>query len=183
MYYIDVSERGGDVIWFMHDKSVSEEKFSAEDAVTIGKDFLDAHGISGMKDNYYVAQSGMVTVNFAYVDGDVVCYPDLIKVKVSLDTGEVVGMEAKRYYTSHHDRNLAKPLVSIDAARSVLNSKIEILSEGLAVIPTDWATEKLTYEFKGRVDEKEFIVYVDAATGKEEKIFMIVDTPGGRMTV
>lgn len=183
MFYINVSLQGGKVIWFMQDKQVSDEKISEEEAITIGKNFLDAHGIYGMKDNYYITQNGTTTINFAYVDGDVICYPDLIKVKVALDTGEVVGIEAKRYYTSHMERNLSKPLVSIDMARNVLNSRIQILSEGLAIIPTEWSTEKLAYEFKGRVDEKEFIVYVDAKTGKEEKIFMIVNTPGGTMTM
>ena len=45
-------------------------------------------------------------MNFAYRDGDVVVYPDLIKVKLSLNDGQVVGFESKNYLISHRVRNI-----------------------------------------------------------------------------
>jgi hypothetical protein len=68
-------------------------------------------------------------------------------------------------------------------AKKKLNPKLEILSEGMAIIPTDWQTELTTYEFKGKVDEKNFIVYINVENGKEEKVFMIIDTPGGTLAI
>ena len=53
----------------------------------------------------------------------------------------------------------------------------------MAIIPTDWQTELTTYEFKGKVDEKNFIVYINVENGKEEKVFMIIDTPGGTLAI
>ncbi len=116
-------------------------------------------------------------------NNSIVCYPDLLKVKVALDTGDIIGLEAQSYYSSHHERSLEKPQITIDEARSKINKNLNIFSEGMAIIPTDWKTELLTYEFKGKVNENEFIVYVNAMTGKEEKIFMIVNTPNGVLTV
>ena len=53
----------------------------------------------------------------------------------------------------------------------------------MAIIPTEWKTEILCYEFKGKVDEREFLVYINVETGKEEDILVILDTPGGTLTV
>lgn len=182
-FYIDVTENGGEVLWFMHKRDIGEEKLIFEEAKAKALEFLDKHGFKSMKETYYISENAMVTINFAYLDGDVVCYPDLLKVKVALDDGSIIGLEAQSYFSSHHERNIEMPSISIEEAREKLNSNIEIFSEGMAIIPTDWKTELLTYEFKGRVDENDFIVYVNAMTGKEEKIFMIVETPNGVLTV
>ena len=71
----------------------------------------------------------------------------------------------------------------MEEAKAKLNPKLEILSEGKAIIPTDFQTELTTYEFKGKIGENNFIVYVNVENGKEEKIFMILDTPGGTLAI
>ena len=37
-------------------------------------------------------------------------------------------------------------------------------------------------ELKGTIDEMDFLVYVNAETGKEEDILLIVNTPNGTLT-
>ena len=59
---------------------------------------------------------------------------------------------------------------------------IEIKSEGLAIIPTEWNTEILCYEFKGKVEDIDFIAYINAETGEEEDILIITNTPNGTLT-
>lgn len=194
---IDVSVQGGKVIWFLVAGSgdsiqVLEENKAGSlldfnQAKEFALAFLKAHEIENMKETYYITENGMVTINFAYVEkdtnlGDIVCYPDLLKVKVSLVDGSVIGMEAQSYYSSHHARKITLPKISIEEAKAKINQRLEIVSEGIAVIPTDFKTELTTYEFKGRIDENEFIVYVNVETGDEEKIFMILETPNGVLT-
>lgn len=181
--YVDVSIQGGEILWCMSDAKVSGEKISVEQSKEIAKTFLESHGISNMQDTYYISENGMATINFAYKDGEIICYPDLIKVKVSLSDGSIIGMEAQSYYSSHTDRTYKNSKISIEEARKKINSSVDIYYEGLALIPTDWKTEVLTYEIKGRVDENDFIVYINAETGREEKIFMIVNTPNGILTI
>jgi len=60
---------------------------------------------------------------------------------------------------------------------------VEILSSGLAIIPTNYKTEIFTYEFKGKLNNRDFLVYINAETGKEENILMIIDTPNGILTM
>lgn len=52
----------------------------------------------------------------------------------------------------------------------------------MAIIPTKWKTEILCYEFKGKINNTDFLVYVNANTGKEENILIIIDTPNGILT-
>jgi germination protein YpeB len=181
--YVDVSIQGGKVLWCMSNIQISGEKISVEQAKEQAKQFLDSHGIFNMQDTYYISENGMATINFAYKDEEIVCYPDLIKVKVSLTDGSIIGMEAQSYYSSHTDRNYKKRKVTLEEARKKINPDVDVYYEGLALIPTDWKTEVLTYEFKGRVGENDFIVYINTETGREEKIFMIVNTPNGILTV
>ena len=70
----------------------------------------------------------------------------------------------------------------MDEAKSKLNKNLEITSEGLAIIPTEWRTEIFCYEFKGKVDNTDFLVYINAKTGREENILVIIDTPDGILT-
>ena len=64
-----------------------------------------------------------------------------------------------------------------------MNPDLEIIDEGMAIIPTEWKTEILCYEFKGKANDREFLVYINCETGKEEDILVILDTPGGTLTV
>ena len=73
-------------------------------------------------------------------------------------------------------------IISKEKAKEVLNKDLEIMSEGLALIPTKWHTEVYCWEFKGKVEDNEFLVYINAQTGKEEDILLIVNTPDGTLT-
>ena len=109
-------------------------------------------------------------------------YPDLVKVKVALDDGEILGIETNGYLNNHEIRNIPNPEISKEQARKKLNNNLEIISEDLAIIPTEWKTEIFCYEFKGKVKDLDFLVYINAKTGEEESILVIIDTPNGILT-
>ena len=136
-----------------------------------------------MKETYYLKQEGIMTINYAYVQNDVVMYPDLIKVKVALDNGDILGVETTGYLNNHTERNLSNVKISIDEAKKTLNNRLNIESQGMAVIPTEWQSEILCYEFKGKVQDTEFLVYINAENGREEDILVIKDTPNGILTM
>ena len=110
-------------------------------------------------------------------------YPDLIKVKVALDNGDVLGIETTGYLNSHEERNLPVVKISKEESKKNINPKLEVASEGLAVIPTEFQTEIFCWEFKGKVDDTEFLVYINAETGREEDILIIQNTPDGILTM
>ena len=124
-----------------------------------------------MKETYYLKQEGIVTINYAYEQNGITMYPDLIKLKVALDNGEVLGIETTGYLNSHEQRNLPSPKISKEDAKKTLNKNLQITSDDLAVIPTKYQTEILCWEFKGSVDGTEFLVYINAENGNIVKSF------------
>ena len=73
--------------------------------------------------------------------------------------------------------------ITIDEARATLNPNLKILSEKKAVIPKDDKTEKYCYEFKGVVENRNFLVYINVETGEEEEILVILETERGTLTI
>ena len=179
---VSISEKGGHVIYMERNRDVSAEVISQEEADKKAKEYLKAKGFDNMKETYYLKQSGIVTINYAYVQDDVIMYPDLIKVKVALDNGEILGIETTGYLNSHTKRNIEEPKVTKEEAKQSLNKDLNIESEELAIIPTEWRTEVLCWEFEGNIEGLDFIVYVNAETGKEEDLLIITNTPNGTLT-
>ena len=180
---ISVSKKGGHIVNMNTNREISVESISQEEANNKGKEFLTSKGFENMKETYYLKQEGIVTINYAATQDDVVLYPDLIKVKVALDNGEVLGVETTGYLNNHTIRDVSNVKITVDEAKSSLNQDLQIESQGLAVIPTEWKSEILCYEFKGKVDDKEFLVYINAENGREEDILIITDTPNGTLVM
>lgn len=180
---ISVSKKGGHIIYMNSNRTVNSEIISQEEANEKGKEFLNNKGLNNMKETYYLKQDGIATINYAYTQNDVVVYSDLVKVKVALDNGEVLGIETTGYLNNHTQRDTSKVKISKEEAKKTLNKDLEISSEGLAIIPTEYNTEILCYEFKGKVDDREFLVYINAENGREEDILIITNTPNGTLTM
>ena len=180
---ISVSKKGGHIVAMNSNRDVNTEILTQEEAGKKAKEFLDSKGFTNMEETYYLKQEGIVTINYAYSQNDVIMYPDLIKVKVALDNGEVLGIETTGYLNNHTERNVDNVNITMEEAKKNLNKDLEIKSQGLAVIPTEWQTEILCYEFKGTVDNREFLVYINSENGREEDILIITNTPNGTLTM
>ena len=181
---ISVSKKGGHIVYMNTNRDVNTEIISQEEANQKGKDFLTSKGFPNMKETYFLKQQGIVTINYAYMQDNVIMYPDLIKVKVALDNGEVLGIETTGYLNNHvENRDISNIKITEEEAKKDLNTDLEIISSGLAVIPTEWKSEILCYEFKGKVDDREFLVYINAENGREEDILIITNTPNGTLAM
>lgn len=165
------------------DKKVREENISVEEGKKRGKEFLNKLGIDNMTETYYQKTENMIVINYAATQDGVILYPDLIKVKISLDDGKVYGVEAAGYIFNHTTRNNLKPSISLQKAKSILNSSIEIISSDMALIPTESNSEILTYEFKGKIDNREFLIYINADNAREEKVLLVIDNKNGVLTM
>ena len=76
----------------------------------------------------------------------------------------------------YKERKISKNVISIDEAKKKLNKNLNIQSEGMAMIPTEFKTEILCYEFKGKINDSEFLVYINAETGDEEDILIVYNS-------
>ena len=178
-----ISEKGGHIVYMNSDREVAVENLTQEEANKKGLEFLNKKGFNDMIVTYYLKNEGIVTINYAYSQNGTVMYPDLIKLKIALDDGEILGVETKGYLNNHTKRDLSKVKVSKEQAKKKLNKNLNIQSEKMAVIPTEWETEVLCYEFKGKILDTEYLVYINAETGEEEDILIITNTPNGTLTM
>lgn len=165
------------------DKKVKEQNISVDEAKKRGVEFLNKLGIDNMIETYYQKTENMIVINYAATQDGVILYPDLIKVKISLDDGKVYGVEAAGYIFNHTTRNNLKPSISQEKAKSILNSSLEIISSDMALIPTESNSEILTYEFKGKIDNREFLIYINADNAREEKVLLVIDNKNGVLTM
>lgn len=180
--YMEVTKQGGNILSLLNSRPVREASVSIEDALDIAKDFLSSRGYHSMQESYHIDQGNVLTVNFAPVEQEVLCYPDLVKVSVARDNGAIVGFESHGWITNHTDRTFTSPAVDESTARSVVSPELEILSHRLALIPSAGEYEVLCHEFKCRSDrDTNVIVYVNAATGNEEKILLLMEDENGTL--
>ena len=179
---ISISKKGGHLVYMNYDRETNGENITEQDAIQKGKEYLQAKKYENMQETYYMKNDGYIVINYAYKQGNIVAYPDLIKLKIALDDGEIVGADATGYLNCHFEREIPSNLISIDEARKNISTKAELSSEKLAIIPTEFNTEVLCYEFKGKINEVEFIEYVNAQTGKEEDTLIVTNTENGTLT-
>lgn len=181
---VAVSRQGGNVIWTINSRDIGNATISAQEAVAVASKFLKSRGFNNMEPSYYEVQSNMAVCNFAATQDKVIIYPDLIKVSVALDNGQVTGFEAKNYWMSHRQRDMLEPSITLQEARSKLSSHLTDITPGrLAVIPLSTDTEALTYEFQGRLEQNVFLIYINAKTGREERVLRVVRTNKGVLTL
>ncbi len=180
---VSITKKGGLVLYYIKNRDVNEEKISFDEATRLAGDFLQQNGFYSMEQSYYEKLDGIAVINFAYVQDGIKCYSDLIKVKVALDNGEILGVETGGYLMNHESRVIAPPSISLDEAASKLSPHLEYKSANLALIPKDSLEEVLCYEFHGSFAGKNFIIYVNAFNGREEKILMLIESENGILTI
>ena len=182
--YVEVTKAGGQIYSVISSRTASEARLSREEGEQLAAQFLADRGYGDMAATYSIYQGSAVTVNFAAKQGDVICYPDLIEVTIALDTGGVVGFEAEGYLMNHTQRELAQPAVSLARAQTVVGDGLDILAHQLAVIPTVGENEVLCHEFKCETDQGgHAILYVNAQTGQEEKLLLLLEDENGTLAI
>ena len=110
-------------------------------------------------------------------------YPDMIKIKVSLQTGKVIGFEALEYIYNHNREDEVDYSVTVteEEVRALYDGKLDIRNVRLAVIPVGGGTEKLCYEVYGVSDDYKYFVYVDAEKGVELQVMQVIDSDDGEL--
>ena len=177
-----VTKEDGKVYQMISDRKSTIENISIDEAEKKATEYINNLGIDNIVPTYYLKSENIVTISFAATQDDVIIYSDLIKVKVALDNGEIMTYEANGYIYNHKERNI-NASKTIDEAREVLYKDLTIENERLCIIPTDSKDEVLVYEFEGIIDENRFLVYVNANTLVEEKIYILLETEGGTLAM
>lgn len=181
---LSVTQQGGQLCYLSSSRLVRESRLTHEQGVDEARKFLNSLGVRPMKVTYYETSGSELIVNFAARQGEVLLYPDLIKVTVALDNGQITGYDARGYLTNHCWREGLEPaLTQEEAARSV-NELLTVNQSQLCLIPSAGLNEVLCWEFQCVSPENQnVLVYVNASTGAEEQILLLLLGENGQLTV
>lgn len=180
-YSISVTKKGGYPLEIISVITAGVEKLSRADATEKAKSFLRLQGFYDMVSTYTAVNDGICTVNFAYKQGSFICYPDLIKVSVSLSDGRITAFEAADYLMNHKEREIPDFGITPDKAMKDIIGTVKKVSA--AVIPMKDGTERYTYELLCEgTDSQHVLVYKDILTGEEADILILLYSDNGTLT-
>lgn len=174
-----VTKTGGKVLYMLREGGSLEERLSEGECIDAGARFLESREYGAMQPTYWSREDGLLTINFAALQNGVLLYPDLVKVQVSMQTGLVVGIEARNYLRNHTQRNLPQARLTAEDALSRVSDRLRVTDSRLCVIPTDTA-EAYVWEVSGDVEGiGSYLVYLDAMDGREVDILRLLQTESG----
>ncbi len=177
-----VTVRGGRVLDMVASVDPAEARLGPEEARERASAFLRSRGYGELRETYWRREGNTVLVNYASCQGEVLCYPDLVKVRVELGEGEIVGFDAQGYLLNHTERSLPEPASRETAAAQVAPS-LTLRSDRLVVIPTEGKGERFCREFLcATASGGKCLVYVDALTGEEAKVLLLLEDENGTLT-
>lgn len=183
-YTVYVTKQGGLVMSALCSRLPGRARLTVSEGLSAADSFLAQQGLSGMERSYHMADEGVLTVNYEYVQDGAMCYPDLVKVGVALDNGGVMSYDARGYLSAHHARELPEAEISEEEAREGVSPALTVKRHQMAVIPSAGGDELFCHEFLCRGSEdRNFIVYVNAVTGAQEKILILLEDESGTLTI
>lgn len=168
--HMDFTKQGGQLMSFSSPRQVTSAKLGVREARDVAAQYLDEHGYKDLTAVSYDQYQNIATLVFARRQNGVIIYPEKSAVKVALDNGEVLGLQAGDYVFNHRDRKLPAPKMTAADARKTLNPKFQSRSEKLALIKNDLNEEVLCHEYIGSLNGHTYRIYVNADNGVEEKI-------------
>lgn len=171
---LEVTKRGGKVIWLLNEHQVKQERLSLDQAQANAAKFLRAHGYPNMVAAEIDSYGGLGVFVFVPEDNGVRIYPDAVTVKVALDSGDVIGFHAVEYLFNHKPRKIAQPKISQAEARKMVNPHARVAETRLAIIEgKNDGKEVLCYEFVASMKNDMYQIFINAQTGEEEEIVKI----------
>ena len=174
----EVTRQGGQMLWIMPENAAFSASLTLDECTQKAQTFLQRHGYATMEPSYYQVYDGLAVIHFAALQNGVLLYPDQLKLQIRMDTGEVVGLEANQYLMNHTQRANLKPTLTQEQALERVSSQLAVEGVRLCVIP-EGDGERLCYEVKGVYQQQTYMVYIDANTGEEANVLMMVDGAEG----
>ncbi len=179
---MQLSKKGGMPMMYDSYKAIDYPELDEEQCVAKAGQFLKDVGYDNMKAVWTSNYNSTLYINFAFVKNNVIYFPDLIKVKIACDSGDVVGFEAQNYLYNHtEDGGRTSILPNMDEVEYDLHPDLELIDKRFVIIPTVTHKEKAAVEYHCKKGDTEYYIYVDAQTNEEEEIFIVVDDNGKMM--
>lgn len=181
--YVQVTKIGGNILTVSGNVESDQKNVESAQAEKIALDFAKANGVENATIVWKDELEDQSYFNIAPKQNGIVLYPDLVKVKVDLEHGTVIGYDAVTYFTNHTPRQLAAGGIGIDLAREKVDKSFVVVGQRLVLAPLDYNREVLCYEFECHRDGATYYLYYNAATGVQENVLKVVETTDGNKLI
>lgn len=179
--FAQLTKKGGKLLTLSSQNIYKTKKLELANAEKIALDFAKKAGIDSMKVVWSDVVGDDAFINLAPVIDGVIIYPDLVKVKVDLAKGDVLGFEASSYYMNHVNRKILPTRITESVAKAKIYSGLYVKDSRLALIPLEYGEEVLCYEFICSMNGNTYYVYINAVNGAEENILKVIQTDNGNL--
>ena len=179
--FAQLTKKGGKLLTLSSQNIYKTKKLELANAEKIALDFAKKAGIDSMKVVWSDVVGDDAFINLAPVIDGVIIYPDLVKVKVDLAKGDVLGFGASSYYMNHVNRKILPTRITESVAKAKIYSGLYVKDSRLALIPLEYGEEVLCYEFICSMNGNTYYVYINAVNGAEENILKVIQTDNGNL--
>ena len=179
-----ITKQGGYLLWLTDGRTFGSPAVTLSDAKQTARQKLEELGFADMQSSYHEVYNNLAVFHFATFRGGVVCYPDLVKIGIALDSGKMVQLDARGFLMNHHDRSPAEPALTAQQAQELLSPDLRVESRRLALIPSPGGEERLCHEFLCHSSlGRQVLVYLNAQSGRQEDLLLLEIGPNGTLTV
>ncbi|SDC29956.1 MULTISPECIES: PepSY1/2 domain-containing protein [unclassified Candidatus Frackibacter] len=168
--FFDISQKSGEVIWFLEKRSFKTSEFEDDQVQKFATDFVKQSNYDDLVVKEISSEGNLGIVDLAPKTEGVLIYPQLVKVKVALDNGDIIGFNARRFLSNNDLEVDLEPKLSLEEAKQRVNQRLDLKDNRLAVIFNDIGRPILSYEFVGVLGDEEFKIYINADNGREVKV-------------
>lgn len=169
-YYVATTKKGGHVLSLTSSGAYGEPSISATECETIALLMAQKAGFSDLAVTDCRMEGAVATLTLTATEDGVILYPDSIKIQIARDKGTLVGLSAASYIENHKKRSLPEAKITAEEAILLLSKDFIVEEIKKAVISTDYKAELFCYEISGKFNKRSFLVYINALTGRQEKI-------------
>ena len=168
--YMSISKSGGKVVSFFSSRRPDQSQLGLDELREKASKFLESAGYDNLEAIAEKKEDNCFNITYARRDGEILCYPDNIKICLAMDNGDLITLDAKEYWMNHCEREATEAKYLLEDAENGLQSGFQSSSNQLAYICDGCGGEMLCYEFRGMMGEDEYSVYINTEDGGEECI-------------
>ena len=179
--FVQMTKIGGYVLTISGAGEKGSSNTPSEEAKEIALNFAKENGIKNPEVVWSDTIENSMYFNITPVENGIVLYPDLVKVKINLSSGTVVGYDATSYFTNHTERNIKKGSIKYSEVSGKIPSEFELLNNRIALAPLDYNREIVCIEIEANDGESTFYFYFNSTSGELENVLKVVKTDNGNL--
>lgn len=179
--FVQMTQIEGHILTVSGAGSSKERNIEEDEAKQIALNFAAENGIENADIVWSDSIENDIYFNIAPVENGVILYPDLVKVKVNLASGTVVGYDATSYFTNHTERSLSRGGIKYADVSGKVPSYFELVKNRLALTPLEYNREVVCIEIEASDGESTYYFYFNDKNGELENILKVIKTDNGNL--